>query len=117
MTTNTTPKSIQDLKKMKIEEALELLENSAKEYKGEMKSLIADRYKSVESAFENIFGVSPEEIFEETKDKIKSASKQAQKFAKDKADEIDSNVHDNPWTYIGGGILLGGIVGFMLGRK
>jgi len=114
---STAPKNIQDLKKMKIQDALQLLEDSAKESGNDLKSIITEKYKDVESAIENIFGVNPQELFEDTKDNIKDAAKRARKAAKNTIHEVDENVHSNPWAYIGGGVALGAVLGFLLGRK
>lgn len=108
---------IHDLKKMKIQDALQLLEESAQEASGDFKSILNERYKTVESAVESLFGSTPKEIFAESKDKFKSAAKQAQNVARDTANNLDSAVHENPWAFIGGGVALGAIIGFMLGRK
>ncbi len=113
----TMPKNIQDLKKMKIQDALQLLEDSAKESSDDMQSLLTERYKDMESAVEKLFGATPAELFDEAKDQVKAATKRARKVAERTISSVDENVHENPWAYIGGGVAVGAVLGFLLGRK
>jgi len=113
----TAPKNIHDLRKMKIEDALKLLEDTAKESKSDLKSILEEKYESVEAAIESILGVSPKEFFMKAKDRIESAAEESQNYVKQTAKDVDANVHNNPWPYIGGGVAVGLIAGYLVGRK
>jgi ElaB/YqjD/DUF883 family membrane-anchored ribosome-binding protein len=100
----------------KISEALQLLEEAAKEKKEDIAKLISDRYGGVK------------ELFSTGEEQVSAAVRRARTYASEKASygeekvreyskALDEEVHRNPWHYIGGAALGGLLLGFILGKK
>ena len=100
--------------------ALKLLEEAAKQKKDELRSVISDKYT-------NLRGL----ILENEKSLMKSlttAKDHALETAthvkdvgiektREIASDVDKNVHQNPWPYIGGTAVVGLLLGYILGRN
>lgn len=98
----------------KFEEALQLLNEAAKEKKEEIQHLLGDKYNDIR------------QIIEQQASKQKQHLKRVQRVAGDWIDEgeervrevvsdLDENVHENPWPYIGGVAVGALLLGFILG--
>lgn len=104
----------------KISEALQLLEEAAKEKKDDIRKMITDKYGGVKE----LFAGSEEQVTEALKKARAYASEKAV-YAKGVGEEkvmeyskaLDEDVHRNPWHYIGGAALGGLLLGFILGKK
>jgi ElaB/YqjD/DUF883 family membrane-anchored ribosome-binding protein len=103
MTDQTRPSS------EKISEALQLLEEAAKEKKSELQSMVTDKYKNVKDVF-----LSSEEQVTEA---LRRAREAGTVKVKEVSGAIDQEVHKNPWQYIGGAALGALLLGFIMGRK
>ena len=80
--------------KQKFEEALSLLNEAAKEKKEDIQRLLSDRYSHIKDAV--LTGRDrTSEVFE----------------------EVDENVRQNPWAYIGGAALGALLLGYILGSQ
>ena len=100
----------------KISEALELLNEAAKEKKDELKGLMANRYSHIREAMTS--GV------EHGKDVLKHAQEITQEAivqGKEKVIEIasddDKRVHKDPWPYIAGAAAVSLLLGYFMGSK
>ena len=80
--------------KQKFEEALSLLNDAAKEKKEDIQRLLSDKYSH-----------------------IKDALSVGQERAAEVFEEVDENVHKNPWAYIGGAALGALLLGYILGSQ
>src|SRR3990167_1586834 len=100
--------------KSKFEEALELLNEAAREKKEEIESLIADKYEHLSEAFgssvkrnrknfNRVKDFTEEDFFENT-----------EKF-QDMAAELDEKIRKNPWPYVGGAALAALLFGLLVG--
>jgi ElaB/YqjD/DUF883 family membrane-anchored ribosome-binding protein len=104
----------------KIAEALELLEDAAKQKKDELKSAMSDKYTHLKNAI-----VETEESLVKSlahaRTQAMEAAAHAKDVAVDKACEVargvDKSVHTNPWPYIGGTAAIGLLLGYILGRN
>ncbi len=112
-----TQQSVSD---QKIEEALNLLSEAAREKKSELMGLISDRYSDLKDAFfsgKSSVGQAISDTTRQYADRIRQASHMGQERARDMVAMLDENVHQSPWGYIGGVALGALILGFILGRK
>ena len=100
----------------KFEEALQLLNEAAREKKDEIQNLLGDKYSDIRK------------VIEQAADKQKQNLKRAQRVAeewveegeeklRDVASEVDDRVHENPWPYISGVAIGALLFGFILGSS
>lgn len=100
----------------KIDEALHLLSEAAKDKKDELAGLLNNKYRDIK-----------ETIAEVAADNIKIL-KRAQKVAGEKwedgreqvektVEQLDEQVHENPWLYIGGTAVTALLIGYILGSS
>ena len=104
----------------KLSEALKMLEDAAKEKKDELQNMIKGKYSHLKEAL-----IDKEEDIAHA---LLAAKKQAMKAAvqaseigteraREIADEVDKQVRENPWPYIGGVALGSLLIGYILGRS
>lgn len=104
----------------KIEEALQLLEEAAKQKKDELKGAFSERYSHLKQ-----FLVAGEQSLAhslaEARDHAVDAATHAKEVVVEKTCEVargvDRSVHANPWAYIGGTAAAGLVLGYLLGRN
>lgn len=92
----------------RINEALELLNAAARDKKTELQAAMENKYTDLSSAmseFTDRIGNGASRRFEAGKQK-----------AADMANDVDKDIHKNPWPYIGGVAAAALISGFLLGR-
>lgn len=104
----------------KLSEALKMLEEAAKEKKDELQNMLKGKYSHLKEAL-----IDKEEDITHA---LLAAKKQAMKAAvhaseigteraKEIAAEVDQQVRENPWPYIGGVALGALLIGYILGRS
>lgn len=93
----------------RINEALELLNEVAKDKKAELQEMVTDKYSNLKTALGG--------IAERWQHQSKEAYDRSREKVKELASEVDENVHKNPWPYIGGTALGFLILGYFLGRS
>lgn len=92
----------------KFGEALEPLEEAAKDKKAKLQSLVSEKYGSLKSAIGDVAGglqKQGRETYEHGIEKVK-----------DLASRSDESVRKHPWPYLGGTAIGFLILGFFLGR-
>ncbi len=94
---------------VKITEALELLNEAAREKKDELKGLLNDRYSHIKQAM----STGTEQIIE----KAKQFAEEGKERITDVASEADKRVRKNPWPYIAGAAAASLIVGYLMGKR
>lgn len=103
----------------KINEALRILEEAAKENKEMLTQATTGKYDSLKSAIVDEKGI---------KERLALAAQKAADYAarmkevsaekaKEIAGAVDKSVRENPWPYIGGVAVGALLLGFILGRK
>lgn len=92
----------------KINEALDLLNELAKEKKAELQGMVSEKYSHLKSA---LGGAS-----ERFQDHARETLAQGEEKVKEFASSIDKDVHKNPWPYLGGTALGFLILGLLLNR-
>ena len=93
----------------KISEALELLEEVAKDKKAELQSLVSEKYGSLKS----VLG----EVAEGLQKQGRETYEQGIEKVKDLASRSDESVHQTHWPYLGGAAIGFLILGFFLSRS
>jgi ElaB/YqjD/DUF883 family membrane-anchored ribosome-binding protein len=93
----------------KINEALELLNEVAKEKKAELRGMVSEKYSSLKSALGGING--------KLHDEARETQEQVEEKVKEFASKMDERVHKDPWPYLGGTALGFLILGFLFGRS
>ena len=89
----------------KISEALELLNEAAKDKQNELKSLISNRYSHIREAMST--GVEHgKEVIIQGKEKVIEM-----------AGDVDKRVHKDPWVYIAGAASVSLVLGYLMGSK
>lgn len=93
----------------RINEALDLLNEVARDKKAELQAAMENKYtdlSSVVRAFTEQMKHRATEGYEAGKQKVV-----------DVATDINKSVHNNPWAYVGGAAAAGLVFGFLLGRS
>jgi len=89
----------------KISEALELLNDAAKEKKDELKGLMSNKYAHIKEVMNSGLEYSQEAIAQ-GKEKVMEL-----------ASDVDKRVHKDPWVYIAGTAAASLLVGYLMGSK
>ena len=93
----------------RINEALDLLNEVAKDKKAELREMIHTKYGDLRSAVGGAAG--------RVQHDVAATYHHGVEKVKDIAGELDENVHKNPWPYIGGAALGCLILGYIMGRS
>ena len=101
MTTETQAKT----SNAKISEALELLNEAAKEKRDELKGLMANRYSHIREAMTS-GAQQGKEALTQGKEKVMEI-----------AGDVDQRVHKDPWVYIAGTAVASLLLGYLMGSK
>ena len=104
----------------KIDEALKLLEEAAKEKKEELVGRITDKYTHLKNTFVGAEHTVVEKLTaaeKRTVEALRRAKEVSEEKIKKTATAVDEQVHENPWPYIGGAALVAFLFGYILGRK
>ena len=100
----------------KFEEALELLNEAAREKKTEIQQLFGDKYSTIKSALQDAAQQQTERL-NRLKQQAGEAWEVGGERAKEIAAEVDEKVKENPWPYIGGVAVGALLLGFILGAS
>ena len=104
----------------KIADALKLLEEAATQKKDELKSVMSDKYTHLKTMIVETEHSLARSLSDARKHAVEAAA-HAKEVSVEKAREIagdvDKNVHQNPWAYIGGTAVVGLLLGYILGRN
>ena len=100
----------------KISEALELLNEAAKEKKDELKGLMANRYSHIREAMTS--GVEHgKDVLKHAQEITQEAIVQGKEKVIEIASDVDKRVHKDPWPYIAGAAAVSLLLGYFMGSK
>ena len=103
-----------------IGNALDVLDDAARESSAEIKQMISHDYRRLKEILSDVKPVAKSaisEISDASRDAAYEARDRAVKFTKETARQVDESVHENAWYYLAGSALVAGTLGFLLGRK
>ncbi len=104
------------LKEDKIQEALELLNEAAKEKKDELFHLIDDRYAAIKEVLEEKAGNGRQAVSQAKNQLLKALGAEEEKLIK-KAKTLEKKIHRNPWPILGAAVLGSLVFGILIGGK
>jgi ElaB/YqjD/DUF883 family membrane-anchored ribosome-binding protein len=100
----------------KFEEALQLLNDAAREKKEEIQSLIGDKYAHIREVVEDATKKG-----RKTLRRAKGAAEEwvgeGEESLREVVSDLDDKVHENPWAYLGGVAVGALLLGFILGSS
>lgn len=102
--------------KDKIHEALELLNDAAKEKKEEVFDVINAKYDHVREMFAGA-AENGQAIAADARKHLSKALQAEGKKIKQTAVQLDKKVRKDPWVYLGGAALSSLVVGLLLARR
>ena len=100
----------------KLHDALELLNEAAKEKREELYDLIGDKYSHVRDILTDTASNGRKAVKQTGKEFLKSFQDGEKKFVH-KAKEIDKQVHQNPWLYVGVVAVSSVLFGYLMNHK
>jgi len=89
----------------KISEALELLNEAAREKKDELKDLMVNKYGHIREAMSS-GAEHAQEVMAQGREKVIAAAR-----------DVDQRVHKDPWVYIAGTAAASLLLGYLMGSK
>lgn len=104
----------------KLADALKMLEDAAKEKKNELQNMIKGKYSHLKDALIDKEEDITHALLAAKKQALKAAAQASEigtERAKELAAEVDEQVRENPWPYIGGVALGSLLIGYILGRS
>ena len=103
-----------------IAAALKLLEETAKQKKDELRTIMSDKYTNLrslilenESSLMESLTTVKDHAFEAATDVKNASVDKAREIARD----VDEGVHQNPWPYIAGSAVVSVSLGYILGHS
>ena len=100
----------------KFEEALNLLNEAAKEKKDEIQGLLGDKYNHIKEAIQEVSSDKMKE-FNRFKKTAHAAMEEGGEKLKEVTTDLDEKVHENPWAYIGGAAFGALLLGYIFGSS
>lgn len=102
--------------KQKIDEALTLLNEAARDKKEDLNEMLASKYGDLKSTIldmeSEVAGTARRGV--ERADELKEV---AAKRARETAQQVDQKAHEDPWKALGWSVAGAFAIGFLLGRK
>lgn len=103
-----------------IQSAIKLLEEAAKDKREEVQDLFTGNYEHLKDLFKENEKSFMKTLHNAKDSAVESATdleKEGVRKARELGHDVDKNVHEFPWRYIGGSVLAGLLLGVVLQRK
>ncbi len=100
----------------KFEEALQLLNEAAREKKEEIQSLIGDRYSQIRDVLEDAAKKS-KKTYRSAKNTAEGWAEEGGENVREVISDLDDRIHENPWAYLGGVAVGALLLGFIFGSS
>lgn len=100
----------------RIDDALEILNQAAKDKQEEFSKILTDKYSDLRDAvLGSVKGQA--ESFQELRGKIEETFQESGEILRETASELDREVRENPWPYVSAAAAAGLLLGFILSRS
>lgn len=100
----------------KIDEALQLLNDAAKDKKDELKRLLGEKYSNIRETLTEV-ALNNREVLDRAKRIAVERFEESQEKVTEAVSELDREVKKNPWPYIGGAAAAALLVGYAMGSS
>ena len=100
----------------KIDEALQLLNEAAKDKKDELRRLLGEKYSSIKETLTEV-ALSNRDVVDRVRRIATDKIEAGQEKAIEAFEDLDKDIRRNPWGYIGGVAAGALLVGFILGNS
>ena len=103
-----------------IAAALKLLDEAAKQKKDELRTVMSDKYTNLRSLIMEDDSSLMKSLSDARKHAVEAAAHAKDvgvEKARELARDVDKSVHQNPWPYIAGSVVVGVLLGYILGRN
>lgn len=100
----------------KFEEALQLLNEAARDKKTEIQNLLGNKYQHIRETIQEAAADRAAD-FKRMRKQAQEAFEEGSERAKEVAADLDREVRKNPWPYIGGAAAGALLLGYILGAS
>lgn len=100
----------------KFEEALQLLNEAAREKKDEIQHLLSGKYSDIQNLIKTTAQAKAAELGH-YRELAEEAIGEGTERVKAAAGDVDRKVRENPWPYVGGAALAALLLGFIMGNS
>lgn len=100
----------------KLTDALELLNEAAREKKDEIRNLIGDRYSAIQDAMQDVVSQG-KRTFKKAKNEAQGFLQEGEEKVEKTVRTVNKEIQKSPWKYIGGTALGALVLGFLLGNS
>mgnify|MGYP006296133669 CR=1 FL=1 len=100
----------------KLKEALELLNEAAREKKDELKGLAGDKYSDLREALAGVEGKVAGSV-QHAAERARELRERGEERVRETTHAVDERVHQEPWKAVGVAAGAALLLGFIMGRK